>query len=160
MECSYCGRENDKGAQQCTECGTRFFDKAPSGQLTNPASSVAGSLSPLFKWGLYLAPWSLVALQSALSEPRQLLQAPAFPVGLLGLIATGSRGKEGAIVLAWFAGLSVIIFGWGVYIALTVLMARTKKPNLFLLYYIPFCALLALNVSGCKKLAETAAGIH
>lgn len=50
--------------------------------------------------------------------------------------------------------------GWTIYIALTFMMFVAKRTNVFWRAYIVFCLLLALNLVGCRRIIDAAAGIH
>jgi len=91
-------------------------------------------------------------------KPDDLLTAPGFPVGLLGVLFL--IGAEQATVAGWFGGLGAVVAGWFLYAFLSVTMMRTKKTWVFSMIYVGFCVLLALNLAGCRKIMETVAGIH
>ncbi len=52
------------------------------------------------------------------------------------------------------------LLGWILYAALSMLIDRTRKIGTFFPVYFVLCVILALNVVGCKKTLEAAAGIH
>lgn len=112
-------------------------------------------ISEIGKWALYLATWAIVALVTGAGNLEVLTAAPAFPLGLLGLLPE-SKAIEAVMGGYFFA----IVLGWGVYLALTVAMGDAKRSSRFFKIYIWFCILLALNVVGCRSLMDTAAGMH
>jgi hypothetical protein len=110
------------------------------------------------KWAFYLAAWGGVVVAVIVRKPDDLLTAPGFPVGLLGVLFL--IGAEQATVAVWFGGLGAVVAGWFLYAFLSVTMMRTKKTWVFSMIYVGFCVLLALNLAGCRKIMETVAGIH
>ena len=107
------------------------------------------------KLGLYFGAWAVLIFQLLRDKPEQLLKAPGFPIGLLaGLPA------QTAIVVAWFGGWLVAIVGWTIYGVLTNVILRARRMPVFAITYVVFCVLLALNMVGCNKMIEIAAGIH
>jgi len=164
-KCRYCGRENADDAAYCGECGTEFHIQARPRQIgkprpffgeTNPSFGFIKRLvPPWIKWGLYVAAWGAVILATLVRKPSDLRMAPGFPIGLLAVLPA-----ETAIVLAWMAAPAAVCGGWMIYFVLTAAIGRAKRLGVFSLAYATLCILLVLNVVGCKKILETAAGIH
>jgi hypothetical protein len=149
--CGYCGRENPDDAVRCSECGTACdFEKQP--EQVWLLEFLKQPISDRFKGALWCVAWVLVIL---IMKPINVLAAPLFPLGLLALVP---RGEEKAIILSMYVIPGFV--GWTIYILLSVAMSRTSKKGTFLLAYIVFCTVLALNVVGCKRTLEAAAGIH
>jgi hypothetical protein len=157
-KCSYCGRENADEADYCYECGTAFHPEKEIERCERTASLfgfIGRPISPWIKWGLYVIVWSVVALATITKKNANFLAIFAFPLGLLSIMPI-----KVALMTAWFAGLVVAIWGWIFYSLLTVAIARAKRVSVFSLLYILLCVLLAVNVTGCQKLLQTAAGIE
>ena len=108
------------------------------------------------KWGLYLFAWGAVLFVSVVGSPSSLLATPYFPVGLLAMLPDGVNKA----IDAWMRGPVLILIGWSIYGALTFIIGRTKKTGAFLLVYILFCVLLALNLVGCAKTLDELSKIH
>jgi hypothetical protein len=62
--------------------------------------------------------------------------------------------------MAGAMGLLPSLGGWIFYAFLTSRMALTRRKAMFFVFYLIFCVALILNVIGCKKTLETAAGIQ
>jgi hypothetical protein len=112
-------------------------------------------ISTTSKARLWFVAWVGVALASMIPYPSQLLLAPFFPVGLLALLPRG----ENKAITGWMLMYPSVI-GWCLYIFLSVILFRIRKKDAFLIFYIFFCVMLALNVVGCKKTLGAVAGIH
>ena len=154
--CPCCRCDNDDKEENCNKCGASLGIWGKSTfQDGNIPKSDDESLSPWLKWGLYFAAWGVVALATITRENAKPLAILAFPLGLLGILPFNIAAIA-VMLLCW----PVVIGGWIIYIVLTVAIGRTKRISVFSILYILFCFLLALNVAGCKKLLETAAGIH
>jgi hypothetical protein len=149
--CGYCGRQNAEEAVVCRECGTKF-----AGDREVPVDAFwkewARPISSRSKWVLWFAAWGVVVLAI---KPANLWAAPYFP---LGLLAVFPRGDKVAIML----GMSFLpaVLGWGIYALLSAAIDRSKKKGVFLLIYVVFCTLLALNVVGCRKTLSALSGIE
>lgn len=107
------------------------------------------------KWILYFVAWAAVAIYTACNHPEDLKAAFAFPVGFLGLLPPIS-----SVLGTWLGAWPAILFGWMLYSAFAVAMIKANRLWIYVLLYSLFCVLLAFNLSGCRKLIETAAGIH
>lgn len=107
------------------------------------------------KWILYFLAWSVVIVRTACNHPEDLKAAFAFPVGFYGLFA-----PQTSMWLTWLVAWPAIIVGWAVYLVLALAMRFTKRIWIYLFLYSIFCVLLAINLAGCRKIIETAAGIH
>ena len=99
--------------------------------------------------------WVAVALLSMIPEPSQIVLAPFFPVGLLALLP---RGEEKAITA--YMLVTPCLLGWAFYAAITWAIFSVPGKKSFFAVYCLFCLVLALNVVGCKRTLEAAAGIH
>jgi len=115
------------------------------------------NISPWIRWGLYLDAWSAVIVTVGVNNPNDLLSAAGFPIGLFGIVP---NGQQLAITAAWLLGPICAGIGWTIYIVLTVVIGYAKRITIFSIVYAFFCVLLALNVVGCKRLIEAAAGTH
>jgi hypothetical protein len=104
------------------------------------------------KWVLFFSAWAVVVLAM---NPKNLLVAPLFPVGLL---AISPGGEQTAVMFSMLVVPGLL--GWILYAALSMLIDRTRKIGTFFPVYFVMCVILALNVIGCKKTLEAAAGIH
>lgn len=159
--CGYCGKENEDASEFCSECGTAFGNAAEP--ALNDAPKLLDDIYEFFnqavpswlKCSLWLMAWGAVALAALSDDPGELRGALAFPVGFCGLLPA-----EPAIGTAFLGGVVVIGVGWGLYVWLALGMKKAKRLGGFSLFYLVFCALLALNVAGCRELITTAAGIH
>jgi hypothetical protein len=98
----------------------------------------------------------MVILVTAAIKPAHLLTAPVFPVGLFALLP--DRGDE-AVATAWLLRIPIVM-GWAIYVLLSAAMWRARTRGAFLLIYIAFCMLLALNLGGCQRALEAASQIH
>jgi hypothetical protein len=144
--CPLCKSDNDDNTGNCHKCGMALLVQS---------AETAYVLKAWMKCGLYFAAWGVVVVATLAHKPADLLTAPEFPIGLLGVLP-----GETMTVAAWFAGPFVIGIGWIVYGVLTYIMKTTRKTGMFFLVYIVFCILLALNVVGCKAVLNTVGGIH
>jgi hypothetical protein len=104
------------------------------------------------KWVLFYSAWAVVVL---VMNPKNLLVAPLFPVGLLAVFP---GGEQAAVMFSMLVVPGLL--GWILYAALSMLIARTRKIGTFFPVYLVLCVVLALNVVGCKKTLEAAAGIQ
>jgi len=157
-KCSYCGRENADDADYCYECGTAFHPERETRRSEKAGTLfrfVGRPISPWVKWGLYFAAWGAVVLAAINRNNAHLLAILAFPTGLLSIMPFNIAAMA-VLLIGWV----VVFVGWTIYIVLTIAIGRTKRVSVFSLLYVLFCILLAVNVAGCKKLLETAAGIH
>lgn len=140
--CGYCGRENEWNALTCVECGTVVelkSEEVPEGE----------AISNRTKWGLYFAAWGVTTLALCWKEPYRLISAPVFPVGLVACLSEGAA--VGLMMI--LSGLPAIILGWPIYVVVTIAISKAKGIRSFTLIFVVLCILLALNVSGCEKLA-------
>lgn len=116
----------------------------------------SGYVPHRLKWGLYFGAWGAVILLTLVTNPAYLLGAASFPVGLIAMLP---RGEERAIEVSML-GPAFVGFGWIVYSALSFVISLTKKMSVFSIAYALLCLLLLLNMAGCHKVLEAAAGIH
>jgi hypothetical protein len=107
------------------------------------------------KWILYFLAWAVVIIHTACNHPEDLQGFFAFPVGFYGFLEP-KTSMWTTFLGAWPA----IVVGWGLYSVLAVAMRRAKRIWVYLILYSVFCVLLALNLVGCRRIIETAAGIH
>ena len=119
------------------------------------AESTQELISSRDKRQLWLGAWAVVAFVGMVPHPSQLLMAPFFPIGLLALLPGGDEKT----ITAWMQGFPCVL-GWVVYALFSAMLFRIRKRDAFFLFYALFCIILALNMVGCKKAFEAAAGIH
>ncbi len=97
--------------------------------------------------GSYWFAWLATLVMVLIINPALTAGIFGFPLGLLMLLPQG----ESVLVYAVFIGPITWAVGWAVYGALTFFMMRTKRNWQYILLYLIFCALLALNVKGCYE---------
>jgi len=105
------------------------------------------------KWLLWIASWVVVILVMGRETMPGVL---FFPLGLLLVFPS-----SGETVMTWaMYGMFYGPIGWSFYAVLSLAMgaARTKKK--FFLLYLLFCALLIVNIAGCKRAMGLMEGIH
>ena len=90
--------------------------------------------------GAFFGAMLLTAL-IVMPSPLAIAFAPFFPEGLFFFVYT--RGSETALLL-----------GWTVYLALGWLLLRTRSARWFAIVYLVLCLCLAVNVGGCKHIAD------
>jgi hypothetical protein len=105
------------------------------------------------KWLFLLSAWGAAALLSLVINPSSLLAAPFFPIGL---VAVWPNGVDKAIT----PSMTQLLLGWGLYLALHSIILRARKADTFYVFYVALCLLLLLNVGGCQRVLDSAAGIH
>jgi hypothetical protein len=88
-------------------------------------------------------------------HPSQILLAPFFPLGLLAALPHG----EDRAINGWMQ-IYPALLGWLFYGLISAALFKARGKQSFFLTYILFCIILLLNVAGCKKVLEAAAGIH
>lgn len=170
--CADCGHENESEAARCANCGSALTPKAPPRvySLSEDPDLQAGPDSDVprsIKWVLYLVPWGVVIYLALLahlgSAPDErartwdIAGAPFLPLGFLGLLPA----EIGFLLCVSVIGAIVAICGgWVLYAALTAQIIRARRISTFVLFYALLCILLALNLFGCSRLAETASGLH
>jgi len=97
-------------------------------------------LSFLRRCGLWLATWA-VALIITVPNLKGVLLIWVFPFGLLRL-------------LGWPSERYVVVFtvGWLPYVVLTVAALLTRRRSTYFVIYSILCALLVVNVVGCRMM--------
>ena len=90
-----------------------------------------------------------------INNPKNVLTAPLFP---LGLIAAFFHGEKHAVI-ALMLGIPILL-GWFFYGLFSLLLFRTKRVWVFVIVYVIFCLVLAFNVVGCKRTLEAVQGIQ
>ena len=120
-----------------------------------PADSQERITSSRAKLWLCLGAWGLAGGAILASDPARVALAPFFPVGLIAMLPNGEEKAITGYMLVY-----PCLLGWGIYVALGAWLSRVKRWPSFLYAYLVLCTVLALNVSGCKKALEAAAGIR
>jgi hypothetical protein len=114
------------------------------------------AISKSAKWQLWGLAWSLVVAATFVPDPAYMITAPWFPVGLLAIFPGGEKNA----IAAWMKGLPFTLLGWLLYLFLSAAMARARKERLFILIYVIFCIVLALNLVGCQITFNATQQIH
>ncbi|SRR6266478_1048046 len=127
-------------------------------QELNPdtnAKSIDEGISRCSKWLLWLLPWCVIVPVMGI---HNVPAAPYFPIGMF----TFFLSPENGITLFMIGGMGIFpsLVGWMIYILLSARIALTSRRIPFFAFYSIFCILLILNVIGCKKIMEVAAGIQ
>lgn len=91
-----------------------------------------------------------------ITDAGYITTAPFFPLGLLAIFPGGASNA----IKGWMLGVGTSLLGWTIYIALSVVMARTRTRAAFTWAYIDFCVILALNVARCQKTTHALHGIQ
>jgi hypothetical protein len=146
--CLSCCFANSDEAEFCAKCGARVSPQSSDLNFNDPISKSA-------KRRFWLAAWIGVILTVLLIKPSYVLSAPFFPVGLFAWLPNG----ENKAIWAWFLIFPMFI-GWPIYFFLTMIMFRTQKRATFIVTYVIFCILLALNVGGCQHILKSVSGIQ
>ena len=111
-----------------------------------PMSARAAQPLPFkMRLGLWLLAWLAVGIPTAyavLGDWPGVLFLPLFPQGLAYFI--DPRLKNAFLFL-----------GWIVYIALTIVLLRTRSWLGYLALYILFCGLLIVNGVGCARMSRS-----
>jgi len=153
--CGYCGHESPDQALNCCECGEAFRKETAPDSRLSPKEWLNQPVSATVKGYFVCGAWGMVILATLALKPAYLLTAPAFPLGLLALFPNG----ESKAVIGWITGIPLFI-GWGIYGLLFWTISRTSKKGTFFLIYLILCAILALNIAGCKRSLDAAARIQ
>jgi hypothetical protein len=153
--CGWCGGRNPDEATECSECGTPVKQGGEALPAQDFREWFNRPASARLKCYLWYATWGGVILVTLAIKPASILTAPCFPVGLLALLPNG----DSKAILAAMTVIPILV-GWALYVLLSVLMARTRRRGSFLLLYLAFCLLLALNLVGCQRALEAASQIQ
>jgi len=140
--CPQCKLENDDEAGNCRGCGAELRILKDE------------SFSRRTKLLLWIAAWGGVIFAVLAINPAYIRAAFLFPIGLFAFLANGTQNA----FWAWVAGGFII--GWMLYAVLSAMMFGAKNKQFFIVIYVIFCILLALNVGGCVKVLEDASHIQ
>lgn len=151
-KCPYCNRENSDEALTCEECGNLLESR--SGLPSEVGPSPGKSIPTRTRFYLWLSVWGVVMMGAISIKPSYLLAAPFFPSGLLAYLPNG----QSLAIESFMAG--VCFLGWFLYVLLSVFMFTTRKNAVFGFLFLIFCALVALNLAGCRTVMQSAAGAH
>jgi hypothetical protein len=116
------------------------------------SSDIVPKATKLWCW---FGGWGLAAGATLVANPAHLLMAPFFPIGLLALLPDGEKMAITAYMMIFPIGLGWIFYG----IYSWVLLSR-RGATVFYTWFVFFCVILILNVVGCQKVMQAAAGIH
>ena len=154
--CPHCKRDNDETAGNCRECGAELGtpEKATAPQTQDIPKSNDESFSKRTKLLFWLGAWGGVVLATLAINPAYLRATAMFPIGLFAFLANGTQNA----FWAWATGGFII--GWVIYVVLSAMMFNAKNKRGFIVIYVIFCILLALNVGGCQRVFEDASHIQ
>jgi hypothetical protein len=111
--------------------------------------NVPNQLPFLWRFSLLLCAWFCTALVATGFHPAVLLQpcgplaAFWFPLGLSGFFDSDLEHSSGGFY-GW------LTLGWSAYTALCVAALCQPRARRYLLVYCALCALLILNMVGCR----------
>jgi hypothetical protein len=166
--CGYCGKENADEAKGCFECGTSFSGESDvqtwsigtmMEDVAQFPSLACGCLRRQMPFSvrlvLWLVAWGAVIWSTFQHHPEDLRSCLGFPLGFCGLLP-----EQASITVVMLVGWAVFIVGWVLYGLISAAILISKRLGWLSIFYIVFCVLLALNLTGCRHLIETASGLH
>jgi hypothetical protein len=153
--CPHCKNENADEAGHCLECGAGLTpENATLTQEQNASKPKSASFSRRTRLLFWCAAWGGVVLAILAINPAYLRAAVIFPIGLFAFFSNGTQSAF------WVWATGSFLIGWVLYAALSAMMFGAKNKRVFIVIYIIFCILLALNVGGCVRVLEDTSQIH
>ena len=146
-KCPYCGAEYPDDAVVCA------IDQTPFDKNYKPvveAASKVRAMNPNSSNGrfrLLLLAWIVTVIATI----PGIIMAPYLPVGLGRLF--GEHAVRSS-VSGWY-----ILFGWPVYIGLTLAAFCSRRLWKFIIAYFVLCLMLVLNCIGCRQMILDIGGI-
>lgn len=154
-KCSYCGGESPEEAKHCRGCGTAFAQEVLLGSGPTFRNWRHQPVTIRAKCYLWFGAWAGVVLATFANGPENIVYAPFFPAGLFAMFPGGTK----TAIAAWML-FAPIFLGWAIYGVISILFFMSRRKAWIFFVYAIFCTLLVLNVIGCRRTLEDAAGIH